>query len=204
MILFRPVGLEELCLVYEAAMRAFPPRLPDQPIFYPVLNEPYAQQIARDWNTRSGSRAGFVTRFEIDDTHAARFSRQVVGGREHEELWVPAEELPAFNAHLLAPIAVTGAFFGEPYAGRAGQFNLQGKTAAEQLVALDELAAYSGFDFSYEVPANHVTVFANFFYWEHPGAPIDLSPGRRTRILERIRAQWAASACGAVPLGLSS
>ena len=67
MILFRPVGLEELRLLYETGMRAFPPRLPDQPIFYPVTNEGYAAQIAREWNTKSGTQGGFVTPFSIAD-----------------------------------------------------------------------------------------------------------------------------------------
>lgn len=48
MILYRPVGLEALRLIYDADMRAFPPRLPDQPIFYPVTNDGYAKQIAKD------------------------------------------------------------------------------------------------------------------------------------------------------------
>ena len=52
MILFRPVGLAELVLCYEAAMRAFPPRLPEQPIFYPVLSEAYARRIARERPSR--------------------------------------------------------------------------------------------------------------------------------------------------------
>lgn len=30
--------------------KEFPPRLLDQPFFYPVLNEEYASQIARKWN----------------------------------------------------------------------------------------------------------------------------------------------------------
>jgi hypothetical protein len=60
--LYRPVGLEELLLLYEAEMRAFPQRLPEQPIFYPVTNEAYARQIAETWNTKSGTLAGFVTR----------------------------------------------------------------------------------------------------------------------------------------------
>ncbi|MBS2018006.1 MAG: hypothetical protein JST00_34335 [Deltaproteobacteria bacterium] len=71
-------------------MRAFPPRLPDQPIFYPVTNEGYAIQIARDWNTKSGTKAGFVTRFSIADDYASKFERRVVGAKEHEELWVQA------------------------------------------------------------------------------------------------------------------
>ena len=38
MILYRPVGLEELELIYDSGMKAFPARMPKQPIFYPVLN----------------------------------------------------------------------------------------------------------------------------------------------------------------------
>jgi hypothetical protein len=63
--LYRPVGQEELNLIRSSGYREFPPRLPRQPIFYPVLNEEYATQIARDWNTKSGSRRGFVTRFQV-------------------------------------------------------------------------------------------------------------------------------------------
>ncbi len=83
MILFRPVGVAELRLIEELEMRAFPPRLEIQPIFYPVLNFDYAAQIARDWNTRApvSGFAGFVTRFEVDDEYAARFPVQTVGRR---------------------------------------------------------------------------------------------------------------------------
>ncbi len=44
MSLSHPVDLEELLLIGDAEMRAFPPRLPEQPIFYPVLNEEYARR----------------------------------------------------------------------------------------------------------------------------------------------------------------
>jgi hypothetical protein len=50
--LYRPVGRKELELIRETRFRSFPPRLPAQPFFYPVLNEEYATQIARDWNTK--------------------------------------------------------------------------------------------------------------------------------------------------------
>lgn len=86
MILYRPVGMEELRLVYRSGLWEFPPRLPEQPIFYPVLNFGYAEQIARDWNTKSRSFAGYVTRFEVEDSYVDRFERHVVGGREHEVL----------------------------------------------------------------------------------------------------------------------
>jgi hypothetical protein len=107
--LFRPVGPKELELIAATGFRAFPPRLPDQPIFYPVLNEAYATQIARDWNVPA-SGAGFVTRFLVDAAFAARYPRQVVGGREHEELWVPAEELDEFNRHIVGVIEVVAEF----------------------------------------------------------------------------------------------
>jgi hypothetical protein len=119
MILFRPVGLIELRLIAATGFRAFPPRLPDQPIFYPVLTLDYARKIARDWNTpdeRSGY-AGFVTRFEIDEATAARYPIQVAGGRTHEELWIPAEKLAELNEHIVGTIAVIEAYTGPRFAG---------------------------------------------------------------------------------------
>jgi hypothetical protein len=107
--LYRPVGPAELALIEASGWRAFPARLPAQPIFYPVLNVEYARQIARDWNVRE-SGAGFVTRFEIDSAYVAQFPVQTVGAAIHQELWVPAEELNAFNAHIVGPIEVTEEF----------------------------------------------------------------------------------------------
>jgi len=112
LVLYRPVGPKELTLIEESGWSAFPPRLPDQPIFYPVLNEEYAVQIARDWNVPA-SGSGFVTRFEVDAEFASRYERRVVGGRRHEELWVPAEELEEFNGHIVGSIAVVAEFRDE-------------------------------------------------------------------------------------------
>ena len=107
MIFFRPTGWQELKLIADSDWRAFPPRLPDQPIFYPVLNFEYARQIAEGWNTRyNNPPCGFVTRFEIEDEYASRFETQTVGAREHQELWVPAEQLEEFNAHIIGKIAL--------------------------------------------------------------------------------------------------
>jgi hypothetical protein len=107
--LYRPVGPKELALIEAAQWRAFPPRLPDQPIFYPVLNEGYAVQIARDWNVPA-SGAGFVTRFAVRTDFLARYQVQTVGVREHQELWVPAEELEELNANLVGSIEVIARF----------------------------------------------------------------------------------------------
>lgn len=142
MILFRPVGLEELRLIDAVDMRAFPPRLPEQPIVYPVLNEEYARQIARDWNTKQHSRVGFVTRFEVDDAYVAKFEPHIVGGRIHEELWVPAEELAEFNRHVVGRIEVVAAYFGEGWRelvrDAAGTARLFERLAASRVEARDD------------------------------------------------------------------
>ncbi|HEV2705113.1 MAG TPA: hypothetical protein VGV59_04265 [Pyrinomonadaceae bacterium] len=46
-VLYRPVGQKELELIRASDFREFPPRLPEQPIFYPVLSEKYAVQKYR-------------------------------------------------------------------------------------------------------------------------------------------------------------
>jgi hypothetical protein len=117
MILYRPVGLHELALIARSDFRAFPPRLPEQPIFYPVLNFEYAAQIARNWNTKRSAFAGFVTMFEVDDAYIHKFEIQIVGNRMHQELWVPAEELEAFNQHIIGKIEIVAAYYGEQFVG---------------------------------------------------------------------------------------
>lgn len=114
MQLFRPVGTAELILIQQANHKQFPPRLPQQPIFYPVLNVEYARQIAQEWNTKAAPDfAGFVTAFTIDDEYAAKFSVKTVGGGIHQELWVPAEELEEFNRHIIGEIQVIESYYGE-------------------------------------------------------------------------------------------
>jgi hypothetical protein len=112
--LYRPVGDAELQLIAASDWRTFPPRLPHQPIFYPVLTESYAVQIARDWNVRDEASGfiGHVTRFAIDAAFVARYVEHVVGASEHRELWVPAEELPAFNEHIVGQIELVATFTG--------------------------------------------------------------------------------------------
>ena len=110
--LFRPVGQSEFDLIAASAFRAFPPRLPDQPIFYPVLTQAYAEQIARDWNTkdeRSGF-AGYVLEFDVDSEYLGRFVVQKAGSHQHLEYWIPAEELEEFNRHICGQIRVIGKF----------------------------------------------------------------------------------------------
>lgn len=106
-VMYRPVGKGELELIEKASFSAYPPRLPDQPIFYPVLNENYARQIAKDWNSRiNEDKEGYVTRFAVKKIVADKYAPEIVGAREHEEIWVPAEELDAFNAAIVGKIEV--------------------------------------------------------------------------------------------------
>jgi hypothetical protein len=107
--LWRPTGPAELDLVRESGWREWPPRLPEQPIFYPVLNEDYAIKIARDWNVPHDG-AGFVTRFEVETEFVRRYPVQQAGGKTILELWVPAEELAEFNTHIVGKIEVTHEF----------------------------------------------------------------------------------------------
>jgi hypothetical protein len=112
--LYRPVGAKELALIEASGFAAFPPRLVFQPIFYPVLNEEYAVQIARDWNTRdeASGYAGYVTRFRVRAEFLSQYTVQTVGASRHQEYWIPAEDLEAFNENILGAIDVIAEFHG--------------------------------------------------------------------------------------------
>lgn len=112
MRLWRPTGPIELTLIADSGWRAFPPRIPDQPIFYPVLNFGYAEQIAKDWNSvrESENFEGYVVEFDVHDDVASHYPAQIVGGKEHRELWVPAEELSALNGQILGCIRLVASY----------------------------------------------------------------------------------------------
>lgn len=111
-ILFRPVGQAELDLIEKSGWHEFPPRLPHQPIFYPVTNQTYAEQIAREWNATEAEAGyvGYVTRFAVLTEFLSAYPTKTVGSREHAEYWIPAEELDAFNANIVGVIEVVAEF----------------------------------------------------------------------------------------------
>ncbi|MFE9750250.1 hypothetical protein ACFYOT_35550 [Saccharothrix saharensis] len=109
--LWRPTGRAELDLVAAARWRAWPPRLPDQPIFYPVANRWYATKIAREWNVPAGG-VGFVTRFGVRRDFLARYPVRQAGGRDVLEHWVPAEDLEEFNANIVGEIVCEAEYRG--------------------------------------------------------------------------------------------
>jgi len=90
-------------------MSEFPPRLPEQPIFYPVTTEDYAIKIARDWNVPADGK-GYATRFDVRRDFLNRYTVQEAGGRAHREYWIPAEDVAAFNAAIVGQIEVVKTF----------------------------------------------------------------------------------------------
>lgn len=108
MILYRPVGEKEKELIEQSNFMAFPPRFEWQPIFYPVLNQRYAEEIAGKWNTKDENSGykGYVTRFEIADTYIENYEIQTVGASYHQEFWIPADELDNFNKHIIGKIEI--------------------------------------------------------------------------------------------------
>lgn len=102
-MLYRPVGPVELELLRANHFTAWPPRLPEQPFFYPVTNLEYAREITVKWNVPQFG-AGFVTRFQVSSEYLSQFPVQTVGAERHTEWWVPSEQLQEFNRHLVGPI----------------------------------------------------------------------------------------------------
>jgi hypothetical protein len=111
-MLYRPIGQKELDLIRESDFTCFPPRLPYQPIFYPVLNEEYAVKIARDWNTKDKASdfVGYVTRFYVKTEFLQKYTVQTVGGSQYQEYWIPAEDLKSFNENIIGKIEMVTEF----------------------------------------------------------------------------------------------
>lgn len=187
----RPVGLNQLLKTLDSSGRAFPPRLPEQPIFYPVTNREYAEQIASVWNTKDpgGGFSGYVTRFDFDADYLSRFKLRQVGARQHQELWVPAEGLDACNNQLLDPIRVDAGCFGNSYVGPEPlPTMLRGKAPTEQLQLLHSIRVSSGMDFACELAANSRVVVANYLFWRGLGPALAaLSAGVASALLDDTR-----------------
>src|SRR5690349_9746080 len=191
MILYRPVGQQELELIYDGGMKGFPARLPQQPIFYPVLELEYARQIASNWNAKSGQSAGYVTQFKVDDEYIGHFEKHTVGGSQHQEFWIPAEELEKFNRHITGHIKVVEAYFGDAFQGFVPeQFGLQGKNAVEQFTLLANSYLYKRMDFYLEIKRNHKAVFLNYPFWQTYEFK---NQGLKEKVIQAIKEGWLTS-----------
>ncbi|WP_353121034.1 hypothetical protein [Dysgonomonas capnocytophagoides] len=127
--LYRPIGLKELQLIIDLAFKAFPPRLEWQPIFYPVLNQEYAEQIAEKWNTKDefSGYCGIVTKFDLPSDYLQKYEVQNVGGFIHNELWIPSEDLNELNSNIIGQIEIAKVFKGD-------NFDILSNSAATQYV----------------------------------------------------------------------
>jgi hypothetical protein len=105
MRLYRPVNDKELDLILKSGMSEFPPRLPDQPIFYPVMNVEYARQITKEWNLPAYG-VGYVLEFDVDNDYLSKYNVENVGGDIHNELWIPSEDLEEFNRNIIGKIRI--------------------------------------------------------------------------------------------------
>ena len=163
--LYRPVGLKELILILETGGQKFPPRLPQQPIFYPVLNFEYAAEIAEKWNTvdEVSSFCGFVTSFELPATYLKKYEVQNVGGGQHNELWVYSEDLEEFNANIQGKIEIESAFYGQNYTGIMENTTFfQGKNAIEQFEILKNASEE---EFKKIFLQEKIAITINLLYW---------------------------------------
>jgi hypothetical protein len=196
--LYRPVGLLELELILDTGSRAFPPRLPEQPFFYPVLNSGYAEQIAREWNppdVRSGF-AGFVTSFEVEADYLRAFDVRVVGAARHQELWIPAGELDAFNAHLTSLIQVGAVWYGPDYTGPVPRSaRLQGLSPREQLSVLEALRRDDPATFTALAEEEWRLVLCNQGLWRSLA-----SDGPEATVMEALATLWQRSPRAALAL----
>ena len=191
MILYRPVGLQELELIYDSGMKSFPARLPQQPIFYPVLDLDYARQTASGWNTQNAGAAGYVTQFKVEEKYVSQFETHTVGDSQYQEFWIPAEEIEEFNRHILGHIKVVEAYFGDGFQGFVPeQFGLQGKNAVEQFTLLSNSYLYKRMDFYLEIKRNHKAVFLNYPFWQKYEFK---NPGLKEKVLQAIKEAWLAS-----------
>lgn len=191
MILYRPVGLKEMELIYDNGMKAFPVSLPQQPIFYPVLQLEYARQIASGWNAKNGQYAGYVTKFKVEDQYLSQFEKHAIRESQHEEYWIPAEELDAFNQHFLGLIRVVEAYFGAEFQGYVPEkFVMQGKNVIEQFTLLANTYIYKRMDFYLELRRNHKAIFLNYPFWQTYEFK---NPALKEKILQAIKEAWFTS-----------
>ncbi len=175
-------------------MREFPPRLPHQPIFYPVATKEYAVQIARDWNPRDKSSgfAGLVTQFGVPTSYLEKFEPRTVGSSSHVEYWIPAEQLSAFNTSIQGTISVESAYFGVGFEGFVpDRFGLKGKDVVAQFVAIAKTWDQNRMDFVCEASTNRKTVYLNFLFWaqfDFNGQGVDVQ--QRDATIARLREAW--------------
>lgn len=193
-ILYRPVGLTEMKLILDLNLVGFPPRLPEQPIFYPVLNRPYAEQIAKEWNTKDkfSGYVGFVTEFYVSSPFIDKFEEQVVGAGHHRELWIPAEEMNQLNNNILGPIQLVEVHYGSNYIGSAPELSMfEDKNPIEQFNIWKNIYESNTMDFHREIIEHWKYIFMNYQYWyDADYSKYGITTEKKNEVLVAMQDYW--------------
>ena len=110
--LYRPVGPGQLAAIIAADWRAFPSQWSNQPFFFPLMDQAYAERVAQQWNVHN-SGSGFVLRFRVCKRFLADYEPKRIGGPSNWEYRIPAAELAQFNQHIMGTIELVEAYFAE-------------------------------------------------------------------------------------------
>lgn len=185
--LYRPVGIKELNLILNTGCRRYPERLPTQPIFYPVLNQEYASEIAEKWNIKDSNSGyvGYVTEFNINEEYIGKYEPRIVGASRHKELWVPAELLSEFNMQIIPTILISHAFYGEQFTGKCDE--VSGENYVEQFVWLKKLKDFNPMDFSCMIQARWKLVTLNYIAWRNYDFSNIIDVIEKDRLLDSIK-----------------
>lgn len=180
MKLYRPVGLYEMEKILDSGGNCFPPRMKEQPFFYPVITYDYACKIAREWNAKdtSSGNVGYVTEFIIDDSFIKRknYKMHCVGSKVDLEFWVPSNELEEFNEYIIGKIKIVKSFYGFCYKGilPTGISGFNESNIDKQIKLLDTIYKYNPFDFSGTVYVEWKILNLNLQYWSLFESNIDI------------------------------
>ena len=109
-VLFRPVGEKELALIVGRLSRLSTP--PARAADFLSRHERRLRGSDRARLEHSRRRDRLRERFRVRSAFLRRYSRHTVGASTHGEYWIPAEELPDFNAALVGPIEVIAELHG--------------------------------------------------------------------------------------------
>lgn len=184
--LYRPVGLKEAELILVKGV--FPPRPPDEAMFYPLLYQVYAEQIARDRYTRKEQTgyAGFVTEFKVQRPYIDQFKERIVGDTVHAELWIPVTEMDEFNRNIEGPIEITAAFYGEKYTGQWHRY----LSAEELFVVLYRTCQHYSQVCWGEIRQNRNAILLNYEYWKYHDFSEFMSEEQKMSFLRRMAVIW--------------
>lgn len=192
--LFRPVGLTEMKLILDSDLKAFPSRLPEQPIFYPVLNKQYADQIASEWNTkdRFSGFVGFVTEFNVKSPFIDQFEKQVVGTKQHEELWIPSEDLEEMNSNIDGLIKLIDVHYGKDYKGLTPELTIfEDKSVIDQFRIWHDIYEYNSMDFYCEIREHWKYILMNYKYWvDIDHTLIGINDDLKNEVISKMKEFW--------------